>query len=272
MLSKPLKQMIQLGIMAQIICGCAVNPPSESKIKEVENLDEIKNCKKIGMVNGRSPLGIMFFQTSISNAKAEALEKAYAKNATHLYFTQVNPPTMQGGAWVTGDAYNCFEREEFVTSSSESSSSVIALTHNNSNQNFQKTNDYIAILELESNGLDKSVSSTITDILINKMQASGCYRVMERSQIDKILKEQGFQNSGACSASECAVEMGRILSIQKMIIGSIGKLGNSYVINLRMIDVSSGEVLANSSRQIVGGIENAAPVSAEMISDLCKGN
>ena len=150
---------------------------------------------------------------------------------------------------------------------------AIALTNTSvreSNGINSATKGNLAILPLEANGVEKSISLTLTDLLINNMQSNGCYRVLERSQIDKILKEQGFQNSGACSASECAIEMGKLLSIQKMIIGSIGQLGNSYVINIRLINVQTGEIENNSSRQILGGIENSATIVGSMISDLCK--
>lgn len=259
---------MMLSFPLLVICSCASTRPSENQIKEVQSLDEIQTCKKIGMVNGRSSLGILYFNTSISNAKIDALEKAHEKKATHLYFTQVNPPTMQGGAWVTGDAYNCLDK---ITTPPKLApdAAVIQLSKQSERSAVPNNSDYVAILELEGKSVDAGIASTITDILTNKMQALGCYRIMERNQVDKILQEQGFQNSGACSASECAVEMGRLLSIKKMVVGSVGKLGNSYVINLRMIDVKTGEITSNSSRQIVGGIENSASAAAEMATDLC---
>lgn len=132
-----------------------------------------------------------------------------------------------------------------------------------------RSGDNIAILQLDGNGVEASVPRTLTDLLINTMQSNGCYNVLERDQVDKILQEQGFQNSGACSATECAVEMGKLLSVSKMAIGSIGRLGNSYILNVRMADVQTGAVLSNSSKKITGGIENSADAISEIVNDLC---
>jgi hypothetical protein len=71
---------------------------------------------------------------------------------------------------------------------------------------------------------------------------------MERSQMDRVLKEQGFQSSGLCDGNECAVEVGKVLGIDRMVVGSIGKIGSMYIINVRMVDVSTGEILASVRR------------------------
>jgi hypothetical protein len=66
--------------------------------------------------------------------------------------------------------------------------------------------------------------------------------------MDRVLKEQGFQASGLCDGNECAVEVGRVLGIDRMVVGSIGKIGSMYIINVRMVDVSTGEILASVRR------------------------
>lgn len=149
-----------------------------------------------------------------------------------------------------------------------SKNTTIALIDKTSSKR-RRSSDNIAILPLDGNGVDASVPRTLTDLLINTMQSNGCYNVLERDQVDKILQEQGFQNSGACSATECAIEMGKLLSVRMMAIGSIGKLGNSYILNIRMADVQTGEVLSNSSKKITGGIENSADAISEIVDDLC---
>jgi hypothetical protein len=41
---------------------------------------------------------------------------------------------------------------------------------------------------------------------------------MERKQMNEILEEQSFQNSGICDNQSCIVEMGRLLTV-KYIVG-----------------------------------------------------
>jgi hypothetical protein len=73
--------------------------------------------------------------------------------------------------------------------------------------------------------------------------------------MDNILKEQGFQKSGACNEEQCLVEMGRLLGVQFMVSGSIGSVGKLLVLNFRVIDVESGKITRALSRDVQGGAE-----------------
>jgi hypothetical protein len=57
--------------------------------------------------------------------------------------------------------------------------------------------------------------------------------------MDAILKEQGFQKTG-CTDSACAVQLGKLLSAKKILIGEVSKLGSSIMITVRIVDVEKG--------------------------------
>jgi curli biogenesis system outer membrane secretion channel CsgG len=63
-------------------------------------------------------------------------------------------------------------------------------------------------------------SKGVSDILVNKLVKDGNYVVIERSQIEAILREQDFGASGRVDASTAA-QIGRILGVQAVIIGSV---------------------------------------------------
>lgn len=113
----------------------------------------------------------------------------------------------------------------------------------------------VAVMPLEARQVSPDEALILSEALAAELQGSGEVRVMERSQMDKILAEQGFQKSGACSGTECAVEVGQLLGIDRMVVGSVGKLGKTFVLVARMVDVASGEVLRSSTRQAPGEID-----------------
>ena len=88
------------------------------------------------------------------------------------------------------------------------------------------------------------------------MLKTGKVRVLERSEMNKILREQAFQKSGACDTSECAVEIGRLLSVDRMVVGSVGKLGNLYTLSVRLLDVGTGEILFSVNEDREGRLED----------------
>lgn len=118
----------------------------------------------------------------------------------------------------------------------------------------QEQNDNLAVIDL-GGSISEEESITLTDRLIGEMIRINKFVVIERSEMQEILKEQGFQQTG-CTNSECAVEIGQLLGAQKMVAGTIGKVGDIYSIGIRIIDVQSGEILGMSSINVKGAIEN----------------
>ncbi len=94
----------------------------------------------------------------------------------------------------------------------------------------------VAILDLEGRGISDLEAATLTDRLRSEMVTVGAFVVVERGQMEMLLEEQGFQQTG-CTSAECAVEVGKLLGVQKMVTGSIGKLGELYTVDARMFEI-----------------------------------
>lgn len=101
----------------------------------------------------------------------------------------------------------------------------------------------IAVLDLDmSGGVPETYTTTLTDRLRMELDHTRRFTVVERHAMNSILEEQGFQLSG-CVSNECAVEVGKLLGVDRMIAGSIGRVGEAYSVILRLIDVESGIIL-----------------------------
>jgi TolB-like protein len=112
----------------------------------------------------------------------------------------------------------------------------------------------IAVLDFEGKGIPKSETSILTDRLRNEVFKTGVFVVLERGQMDDVLKEQGFQQTG-CISSECAIEVGRMLGVQQMVAGSIGKVGSVYTVSARIFDVETGKILKSADYDHIGVID-----------------
>ena len=100
----------------------------------------------------------------------------------------------------------------------------------------------IAVLELIAKNTAKEEASIITDFIVNKIVETKKFKVLERENIEKILNEQYFQMSG-CTTSDCAVKAGKLLNVQKMIIGTFSRIGDKFYISARMVNVSDGTII-----------------------------
>jgi PBP1b-binding outer membrane lipoprotein LpoB len=258
-----------LVFLASLFSGCA-STLSGYNIAEISDEADAQGCKKIGIVTGNTSWGGFVSQNrSLEVAKSRALKQARARGATHVLWLKMNKGVF--GASISGKAYVCSDNANPIGEKADAAAKIIPLSKSLAPKK-EKALGYAAVMRFESAGMDSGVSMVITDIFTNQIQANGKYRVMERSQMNKILSEQGFQNSGACSTTECAVEIGRLLSIDKMFVGSIGKLGESWVINIRIINIKTGEIVSNLSKQVVGKVDNLSSAAIQMANEFSQEN
>ena len=73
-------------------------------------------------------------------------------------------------------------------------------------------------------GSDQDIGKGIADMLVTNLVRNGTYSVIERKQLDRVLQEQNFQQSGRADPSS-AVQLARILGVDAIIIGSITQFG-----------------------------------------------
>jgi hypothetical protein len=108
--------------------------------------------------------------------------------------------------------------------------------------------DNVVVVDLSNRGgLEVNEIRLISDRINAVLFNSGKFTLVEREQIDQILKEQGFQQSGACSDQQCLVEVGKILAVHRIVGGSIGKVNKMYAVTLKIIDVQTGAIVASVS-------------------------
>jgi len=121
----------------------------------------------------------------------------------------------------------------------------------------------VAVVGFENNSTwyywGDNLGYAAADELVTQLFKTGKFSVVERSQINAILAEQDFGQSGRVQPSQAA-EIGRILGVQVMITGSItkfsidtksggiGGFGASYseaesMLDVRLIDVNTAEIL-----------------------------
>tara|TARA_B100000686_G_scaffold266125_1_gene280840 strand:- start:1278 stop:2675 length:1398 start_codon:yes stop_codon:yes gene_type:complete len=111
----------------------------------------------------------------------------------------------------------------------------------------------VAVLDFEGQGVNLAEVQTLTERMRTEIGNTNAVRLIERKAVEKIMEEQGLQQSG-CTTDECAAEVGQLLGVQFMINGTIGKMGKSYTIDAKMFSVESGETIRTKSATHKGDI------------------
>ncbi len=125
----------------------------------------------------------------------------------------------------------------------------------------------VAILNFRANNTAKAYADVVRDILEVHLYKTNTFDIIERNQIDVILKEQGLEDK-YCSDAGCAVRIGKILSVDKVVIGSVNRVGK-FTITIKFVDVREGlvEYADSEIAQIEGVIETAVDTLAKRSSE-----
>ena len=76
----------------------------------------------------------------------------------------------------------------------------------------QNTKPTVAILDFEGQGVDASEVQTLSERMRTEIGNTKAVRLIERKAVEKIMEEQGLQQSG-CTTDECAAEVGQLLGV-----------------------------------------------------------
>ena len=132
---------------------------------------------------------------------------------------------------------------------------------------------FLAVLDLDlSPGIPQEAKTSLSDILREQLWKTGRFRVVDRNNMERIMKEQGFQLSD-CTSKECAVKVGQLLGVEQMVTGNVTLLGKTYIISVQMTRVETGEIEKMASDrcpsceldQLIGSIDKVSAALAEAV-------
>lgn len=99
-----------------------------------------------------------------------------------------------------------------------------------------------AVMEFKAGaGISQADVDGISAIFITYFRPVG-YTMVERTQIDRIIEEQGFQRSSLTESQ--MVRIGQILNVSKIVIGDVNVVMGQYNVDVRVINVQSGTIAA----------------------------
>ncbi len=123
----------------------------------------------------------------------------------------------------------------------------------------QEKKPFVAVLDLQvTGGVLKSEAQALSDRLRSEMQSLKKFDLIERNQMDALLKEQEFSMSEF--SEQAAAKAGKLLSAEQVVVGTIGKVGRTYTVDVRLIDVTSGKVINSSQQDYDGPTEGLVQV------------
>ncbi len=113
-------------------------------------------------------------------------------------------------------------------------------TQSNQVSQFDETNQKrVAVLPFDSFGIPEADSKAITLFVETSLQKIGAFRIVEQTQIERVLVAQEYSASVPFDGTT-ALQVGRLLAADSVLIGTAGRLVDRYYIHVKLVDVQTG--------------------------------
>ena len=97
----------------------------------------------------------------------------------------------------------------------------------------------IAMMNLQEDGVSRKITKTISHKLRKELVNANKFTVIKRKEMKEKMEEEEYEQTD-CTEQECAVEIGKLLSASKVLIGDVKKVEKGAIITIRIVDVENG--------------------------------
>lgn len=107
----------------------------------------------------------------------------------------------------------------------------------------------LAVSEFKAENVSPEDASTAAGYLRMELERSSPFRVMNLYEMRGALARHSF-SADTCPSWECALKMGRLLNVEKMIVGSLARRREGLFITGDLVDIGTGRVEKQEAIQI----------------------
>jgi hypothetical protein len=128
----------------------------------------------------------------------------------------------------------------------------------------------ISMSQIKAVNIPEQLAVSIQEQLESDMINYGRYNYVSRADMDAIMLEMKFSQTGMSESEEGLLKAGNMLGVDKIITGTISRVGRTYNVVLKLIEVKSARIEASSSRKIAGDADSLLYISKGMLQQLLK--
>lgn len=131
----------------------------------------------------------------------------------------------------------------------------------------------VAVVRLAARtGVVQGTADLFTDALVGELRRHGL-QVLADSDIAAVLGVERNRQMLGCSDATCLAEIGGALGVDRIVHGSVGRIGGSLVVNLSSIDSKRAAAVASASERLKSESDEAfLDALPRLVADLLREN
>lgn len=119
----------------------------------------------------------------------------------------------------------------------------------------------ISVMDLKAeNGIDKGVVTLLYELILTEFQNYSNLSVISKTDISSMVHYETEKELAGCNDSSCMAEIGGALGVDKIVTGHVGKLGSSYVVTLKLMNIKNATVENRVSKTIPANEDELIPL------------
>jgi TolB-like protein len=146
---------------------------------------------------------------------------------------------------------------------------ILGLLGGGAAQAADDTRPAVAVMEFASKGgVTQEQMDALGELLATDIRALDTFRVIGKSDIQAMLQYEEKKALTGCSDDSCIAEIGGALGAQYVVVGSVSLFGETYLLNLKVLDVRKISVVKGVSEKIRGGQDALLDATSEAVRQI----
>jgi TolB-like protein len=108
----------------------------------------------------------------------------------------------------------------------------------------------IAVLAVETTGIDAGHVAPLSEVLTTELTALGRFEVISARDIQAMLEHEANKQAMGCNDAACFAEIGGALGADNLLIPQVSRLEDTFVVNIKLIDVKQARILRRVSERV----------------------
>jgi|GEM_PF-2985834 len=124
-------------------------------------------------------------------------------------------------------------------------------------------------------GVEKGAANLLTEMILSEVAKLNRYKVIGQVDIDRMLFWESNKQLKNCTEDSCMMQIAGAMGAEYYIVGSVGMMGDNYILNLRIIDSIKAEVIERitemikrNENELIKGVKVAVKETCQQVGGL----
>jgi hypothetical protein len=128
----------------------------------------------------------------------------------------------------------------------------------------------VAVFDPTSSGtvIDEGSKVAVRELISSAFVNTGKYNIVERSLLERVMKEQEFSNSGVVDDSQ-ATEIGKLAGAHKVVLSVVTLVGGRNMLSIKVIDVKTATIDQQKTKLVQTNdlLDAVEPLTLELLGE-----